>query len=423
MLYGTLAPSPGQPDGTAASRTATPPRVAPAEALPPAPVLPRIKVLHVVTRFRAGAGDDTPLAAEGTDPDRYEVWVAGVPSGDLWEPARAAGVRTLETPGFRHALGPADVLVLGRLVRLIRRERFTLVHTHAAKGRSLGRVAARLCRTSVVVHTVHGPSFHPYTARPGRTAYRGLGRVTRRLARRLLAPAPRGAGAAGERPAPPDRARAMPSAARPAGVPGEFDPAARALLGVSRKTALVGTVGGVDTREAPLAFVRMAAAVRAHHPDTAFVVIGDGPPAGEVRRLAADLDVEVTVTGRRPDTGRLVAGLDVFVTTSLREGAGRALTEALTAARPVVATAVHGVPDLVEHGATGLLVAPADPGGAARAVGWLLDHPREAAEMGRKAGRRVRAALAPEGGRGAAGVRRRPGRPAAGRVPGVAPGS
>src|SRR4051794_770025 len=114
MLYRTPVPRSGRPDGTAGSGP-TPPRVAPVEGLPPAPVLPRIKVLHVITRFWAGTGDGTLLAAEGMDPDRYEVWVAGVPSADLWEPARAAGVRTLETPGFRHILGPADMLVLGRL--------------------------------------------------------------------------------------------------------------------------------------------------------------------------------------------------------------------------------------------------------------------------------------------------------------------
>ncbi|MFF3885838.1 glycosyltransferase [Streptomyces sp. NPDC001914] len=397
MLYGTLAPRPGRPDGTAGSRTAALPRVAPVEVLPPAPLLPRIKVLHVITRFWAGTSDGTLLAAEGTDPDRYEVWVAGVPGGELWEPARAAGVRTLETPGFRHALGPADVLVLGRLVRLIRRERFTVVYTHSAKGGSLGRIAARLCRTPVVAHTLHGLSFHPYTARPGHPVHRGLERVARRLARRFPAVAPRVTrSAAGELAAPPHRGEVPPSAVRLHDLPETFDPSARALLGVPGTTALVGTVGRVDTRNTPLAFVRMAAAIRAQHPDTAFVMIGDGPLAGEVRRLAADLGVEVRITGPCPDAGRLVAGLDVFVTTSLHEGPGRALTEALATARPVVATAVHGVPDLVEHGATGLLVAPADPGSAARAVGWLLDHPREAAEMGRQGGRRVRAPFTPE---------------------------
>ncbi|KOG34320.1 hypothetical protein ADK37_19730 [Streptomyces resistomycificus] len=359
--------------------------------------MPRIKVLHVITRLQAGAGGNTLLSAQGMDPGRYEVWIAGVPGGDLWERARAAGVRTAEIPGFRHTLTPADLLVLWRLVRLVRRERFTVVHTHSAKGGFLGRIAARLCHTPVVVHTIHGLSFHPYQSRPRRTLYRCLERATRRFTHRFLAVAPRVAEqAVAERLAPPGRVHVVPSAVDLAHIPERFDPLARRVLGVPRDTALVGTVGRLDAQKAPLDFVRMAAALQAGRPDTAFVMIGDGPLRDDVRRLAAELDVQVVLTGDRADADWLVAGLDAFVITSLYEGLGRALTEALAAARPVVATAVNGVPDLVEHGATGLLVAPADPDGAARAVTWLLDHPREAAEMGRQGRRRVRATFAPQ---------------------------
>lgn len=397
MRNGTLASDAGRPDGRAVGWPAPPPQVAPKAALPVPPVLPRIKVLHVITRFRAGAGGNTLLSAEGMDPDRYEVWITGVPGGELWDRARAAGVRTVEIPGFRHTLTPTDLLVLGRLVRLIRRERFTVVHTHSAKGGFLGRSAARLCRTPVVVHTFHGLSFHPHMSRPRRTVYRFLERATRRFTHRFLAVAPRVAQqCVEERLAPPGSVHVVPSAVDLGHIPEGFDLSARRALGVDRATALIGTVGRIDTQKAPLDFVRMAAAVRAERPGTAFVMIGDGPLEGEVRRLAAELHVDVALPGQRPDAARLVAGLDVFVITSLYEGLGRALTEALATARPVVATAVNGVPDLVEHGATGLLVPPADPQAAARAVGWLLDHPGEAAEMGRQGCRRVRTTFAPK---------------------------
>ncbi|WP_367319408.1 glycosyltransferase [Streptomyces sp. HUAS ZL42] len=397
MQNGTLVTGSGRSDGEAVGWPATPPQVAPAATLPTPPVLPRIKVLHVITRFEAGAGGNTLLSAEGMDPERYEVWIAGVPGGDLWEPARAAGLRTAEIPGFRHTLTPVDLLVLWRLVRLVRRERFTVVHTHSGKGGFLGRAAARLCRTPVVVHTFHGFSFHPYMSRRRRTAYRWLERATRRFTHRFLAVAPRVAReAVDERLAPPGLVHVVPSAVDLGHIPEGFDPVARHVLGVPREKTLIGTVGRIDYQKAPWDFVRMAAAIRADHPGTAFVVIGDGPLEDEVRRLAAELDVDVTFTGYRPDASWLVAGLDVFVMTSLYEGLGRALTEALAAARPVVATAVNGVPDLVEHGATGLLVPPADPEGEARAVSWLLDHPGEAAEMGRQGRRRVRTSFAPQ---------------------------
>lgn len=396
MRNGTLVPGAARSHSRSAEWPATPPQVVPAAVLPPPPALPRVKVLHVITRFQAGAGGNTLLSARGMDPTRYEVWIAGVPGGELWDGARAAGVRTVELPGFRHTLTPVDLLVLWRLVRLVRRERFTVVHTHSAKGGFLGRLAARLCHTPVVVHTFHGLSFHPYQSRRRRFLYRRLERVTRRCTHRFLAVSPRVAEqAVAERLAPPGSVQVVPSAVDLDRIPERFDPLARRVLAVPRTTALIGTVGRLDTQKAPLDFVRMAAALHAERPGTAFVMIGDGPLEGDVRRLAAELGVEVTLTGNRPDAAWLVSGLDLFVVTSLYEGLGRALTEALATARPVVATAVNGVPDLVEHGATGLLVPPADPRLAAEAALWLLDHPHEAAEMGRQGQWRVRGTFAP----------------------------
>ncbi|MFE1836173.1 glycosyltransferase [Streptomyces sviceus] len=396
MRHGTLVPGAGRQAGRFDWST-TPPPVAPVAELPPLPTLSRVKVLHVITRLQAGAGGNTLLSALGMDPARYEVWIAGVPGGDLWERARAAGVRTVEIPGFRHTLTPLDLVVLWRLTRLIRGERFTIVHTHSAKGGFLGRVAARLSRTPVVVHTFHGLSFHPYQSRARRLLYRRLERVTRRFTHRFLAVAPRVAEqAVEERLAPPGRVEVVPSAIELTHIPERFDPLARRVLGTPKGTALIGTVGRLDSQKAPLDFVRMAAALHAERPDTAFVMIGDGPLEADVRRLAAESGVELILTGHRTDASWLVSGLDVFVITSLYEGLGRALTEALATARPVVATAVNGVPDLVEHGATGLLVPPADPERTARAVRWLLDHPLQAAEMGRQGRRRVRGGFSPQ---------------------------
>lgn len=374
-----------------------PPPVTEPEKLPPAPGPRRLKVLHVITRFEAGAGGNTLLSATGMDPGRYEVWVAGVPGGDLWQQARASGVRTAEIRGFRHVLTPADILVLWRLIRLIRRERFAVVHTHSAKGGFLGRTAARLCHTPVVVHTFHGVSFHEHMSRLRRALYVRLERATGRFTHHFLAVAPRLAEeVVRERLAPPGRVQVLPSAVELDRIPPGFDPAARHALGADPGTPLVGTVGRIDTQKAPLDFVRMAAAVRAAHPETSFVIIGDGPLAEDVRRLAAERGVEVALVGHRPDAAALTAGLDVFVMPSLYEGLGRALTEALAAARPVVATAVNGVPDLVEHGASGLLTAPGEPENLARAVCWLLDHPVEAAAMGAQGRERVRAHFTPQ---------------------------
>jgi glycosyltransferase involved in cell wall biosynthesis len=372
--------------------TAAPTAVVDRGQLPLQPAPDRVKVLHVITRFWAGAGGNTLLTALGTDPERFEVWVAGCPGGDLWTRAREAGLRCEEVAGFREVLGPRDALVLWRLVRLMRRERFTIVHTHSAKGGFLGRLAASLAHTPVVVHTFHGFSVHDGLSRRRRLLYSLLERSVRPVTDAFLAVSPRVAAEAVQmRFARPGSVEVAPSAVELDRVPYDGTRDALARIGISGDGPVVGTVGRIDFQKSPSDFVRMAALVAAVRPDVRFVAVGDGPMAADVHALADELSVPLTVTGYRPDAPELAAAMDVFVITSRYEGLGRALTEALASARPVVATAVNGVPDLVEPGATGLLAAHGDVESLATCVLWLLEHPVAARAMGVAGRARVRA--------------------------------
>ncbi|MCW2614756.1 MAG: epsD [Frankiales bacterium] len=369
------------------------PRVVPADRLPPQPPPRRVKVLHVITRFWAGAGGNTLLSATGMDPERYETWVAGCPGGELWERARAAGVRTVELDGFSEVISPrADVRVLWDLYRLARREQFTVVHTHSAKGGFLGRLAARAAGTPVVVHTFHGFSVNDGAPLPARLLYGGLERLVRSFTHGFAAVSPLVAREAVERHlAPPGTVAVVPSAVELEGIPSSGRPELRVRLGIPLSAQLVGTVGRIDHQKAPLDFVRVAAAVARQRPGTRFVMVGDGPLRDAVETHARAAGVDVLLTGHRTDAAQLASCFDVFLIPSLYEGLGRALTEALASGRPVVATAVNGVPDLVEAGITGLLAPPRDVAALAECVVWLLDHPQEAEQLGRQGQLRARA--------------------------------
>ena len=360
--------------------------VAAPDDLPPGPASSRIKVLHVITKFTTGAGGNTLLSATGMDPAVYDVWIATSAGGELWERAERGGVRMVLLRRFRETISPLnDLSVLWQLVRLIRRERFTIVHTHTAKGGFLGRTAARLCRTPVVVHTIHAFSFHHHMSRFRHRVYLTLERLARRPTDAFIAVAPRVALEAVERRvAPPGRITVVPSAIDLDEVPHSIDPPGRRHLGVPADVPLIGTVGRLTHQKAPLDFVRMAAIIARTRPDAVFAMIGDGPMTDDVRREADLLGVQIMLPGFRTDALKIAAAFDVFVMPSLYEGLGRSLTEALAAGRPVVASAVNGVLDLVVHGATGLLTPPEDPEAVARAVLWLLDHPAEAEAMGRQ---------------------------------------
>ncbi|MFL5800073.1 MAG: glycosyltransferase family 4 protein [Actinomycetota bacterium] len=376
---------------------APPPVVAPGE-LPPRPGTGRVKVLHVITKFWAGAGGNTLVTALGMDPARYEVWVAGCEGGPLWARAEAAGIRTVQLRHFRETIAPLrDVSVLFQLIRLIRRERFTIVHSHSSKGGVLGRVAAWLCRTPVIVHTFHGFSFHDYMSARRRRLYLLMERMVRPLTDQVLTVAPAVAREAVEqRLARPGRIAVVPSAVELDRVPRQADHSVRRELGIPDDVPLVGTVGRLDFQKAPMDFVRMAARVHRDRPEVRFVMVGDGALEREARDAAAAAGIPILFTGFRGDAARVASAFDVFVVSSLYEGLGRSLTEALASGRPVAATAVNGVPDLVEHGSTGLLAPPRDPEAMSRAVVWLLDHPAEARTMGANGRDRVRAQFRPE---------------------------
>ena len=307
-------------------------------------------------------------------------------------------MRTVRIDAFDKAVSPRhDPVVLGRLIRLIRRERFDIVHVHSAKAATLGRVAARLCQVPVVVCTIHGRD--PWWPGPGgheggledlmpwheRWLFRRVERALCRVTDSFVAVSPtvaRDAVLAGVASA--GRISVAPSAVDLDTIPMSQDHGVRRGLGIPADVPVIGTVGRIGPQKCPQDFVRMAAVVHASHPDARFVMVGEGELADEVRRLADELAVPLLVTGYRSDATRVASTFDVYVVSSRYEGVGRAVTEALASARPVVATAVDGVVDLVAHGSTGLLVAPRDIDGLARAVGWLLEHPAEAAAMGRQ---------------------------------------
>lgn len=371
--------------------------------LPEQPELPKVKVLHVITRFIAGSGGNTLISAAEMDGDRYETWVAAMPGGPLWDQAREAGVRTFHVRHMRERIAPVDdLLACIELVRLIRREKFTVVHTHCSKAGFIGRIAARIAGAPVVVHTFHLFAAHDGLPWSRRMAYLTLDRMVRSLAHRYVAVAPRVAREAVEqRLAPAGSVTVVPSAVDLDGIPDTADDEVRTDLGISAGAPLVGTVGRIVAQKSPIDFVRMCALVQAERPDVEFVMVGDATleSAGleeETHREAERLGVPVRFTGFRADAPRIAAALDVYVVPSLYEGLGRAVTEAMASGRPVVATAVNGVPDLVEPGATGLLATPGDPASLARAVIWLLDHPEEGRRMGLQGRDRVRSHFGPD---------------------------
>jgi glycosyltransferase involved in cell wall biosynthesis len=170
--------------------------------------------------------------------------------------------------------------------------------------------------------------------------------------------------------------------------------------GIHEPTTVVGTVSRLAKHRGIHCFLEaialMAPTVGA---SVRFLVIGDGPERRELWRTAVELGVAemVTFTGARRDMERVYATLDVLVNPTLwGMGTGNVNCEAMAWETPVIASAVGGIPELVEHGRTGLLVQPGDAPALADAIAYLLAHPHVARQMGRAGKRRVSAMMSPQ---------------------------
>jgi glycosyltransferase involved in cell wall biosynthesis len=138
--------------------------------------------------------------------------------------------------------------------------------------------------------------------------------------------------------------------------------------------------------------IRASAALHAKHPDLHVLIAGGGPEQERLEALIAELDVGevVRLLGRRLDVPNVLAELDVAVCSSTFEGSPLSVMEYMEAGLPIVATSVGGIPDLIDDGVHGLLVAAGDPLALASAVDELLGDCARAQALGDRAQERRR---------------------------------
>lgn len=145
--------------------------------------------------------------------------------------------------------------------------------------------------------------------------------------------------------------------------------AVRSDLGIRDEVVLV-VVARLDPFKDLGTLLRAFALCRPSERPVRLLMVGEGPCRGELEALARTLELGNTVTflGYRSDIGDVLSAADLFVLSSRTEGMPISVLEAMASSLPVVATAVGGVPELVEQGVTGLLVPPGDPSALADAI-------------------------------------------------------
>ncbi len=307
-----------------------------------------------LTRRMSERGYTTTLVRGREEPDE----------GNMDYIARELGVEPVLVTWLRRNPGWRDAVALPALIRILLRERPRIVHTHAAKGGALGRLAAlvafpRRRARPVLVHTYHGHSLTGYFS--GRTAS-----IFRRI-ERMLAPRTDVLIAVSDEVRDELVALGIASADRFDVVPLGFDLAPftvgdderrgrrerlRRELGIPDGAPLVTVIARLAPIKRIDRFLRLAVEVAAERPEARFLVVGDGELREQLRASpeARALDGRLTWTGFRRDVADVCFASDVVVLTSDNEGTPVSLIEAQAAGTPVVSTRVGGVASVVRAG-------------------------------------------------------------------------
>ena len=320
--------------------------------------------------------------------------VTGISADGPHVPAvEKAGIRHIAVPMTRRMAPLADLVSLVRLYRLIRRERFTIVHTHNPKPNLFGQIAARAARVPVVISTVHGYYFHDRMRPLARRALILLEKLAARCSHLILSQSREDVETAvREGIAPRERIEVLGNGIDltrfdRATLPDDLLRATRRELGIPDGAPVVGFVGRLVAEKGILELMEASREVLRRFPTAKFLLVGPHDPE---KHDALDPEIAARIglgdafvfAGMRTDMPLMYALMDVFALPSHREGFPRSPMEAAAMGVPSVVTDIRGCREAVVEGESGLFVPPHDAPALAGAISALLGDRARAAALG-----------------------------------------
>lgn len=352
-----------------------------------------MKICHVITRLIVGGAQENTVASciglrrQGHDVDLVIGPQTG-PEGSLHEQAKVAGMPMIVVDELRREPNPwRDAHAYRALRRLFSRKRYEIVHTHSGKAGILGRLAAKRAGVPIVVHTIHGPSFHRYQNPVGNWLFAWAEQVAGDCTTQFVSVADAmteqylaaGIGT-------PSKYVTIHSGMNVAAfLQAQSDRELRASLGISESDLVVGKVARLFRLKGHEFLFEAAPRIVAAVPNVKFLLVGDGIYREKFERRLTEIGLRdrFVFTGlvATEEMPRYLALMDVLVHLSLREGLPRSVVQALACGKPVVAFDVDGTREICVDGQTGFLVRAEDADGVGQTVIRLLQDKGLAAKM------------------------------------------
>ncbi len=356
----------------------------------------KIKVLHIHTLpIISGSGINTFLSMKLIDKNKFLPELACAPNGRLQKLIEDNGFKFRPIKNFVWPISPVkDFLALIELISLLRKQRYQIVHTHNSKAGFLGRLAAKICRVPIVIHTIHGFAFHSYEKFWRRKLYIFLERLAAKWSDKLIAISGYLVNwATKEKVAAYNKIIKIYS-----GIDLDsfnlldFDiEKKRKELGFTREDILIGEIAKLWRGKGQHLVLKALRGILTDFPNVKAIFIGEGYLESELKKLAQKLNIQdkVKFLGFREDIPHLTAILDIVVLPSYWEGMGRSVLEAMACAKPIVASAVGGILDLIDDNINGILIPPGDVQSLTKQLIRLLRSRNLREVLGRKARERL----------------------------------
>ena len=327
----------------------------------------KFNVMHIITKLELGGAQQNTLdTVRYLDRNKYNLYLISGTEGILVEDAKKIkDAKVILMPELRHEISPFyDILCLFKLIKLFRKEKIDIVHTHSSKAGILGRFAGKLGCVPIIIHTIHGFSFNDFQNFIVKNFYILFEKIAAAFTDSLVAVTKKdiekglNAGVGIK-----DKYTVIRS-----GIDiGKFkntkvDPIKKKEeLNIKNTSwSIVGMIACFKPQKSPLDFIKAADIVIREFPETYFLLVGDGELKSDIEELVKKLNLSENIifAGWRDDINEVIRIFDIFVLTSLWEGLPRSIIQAFAANIPVVATKVDGSSEIIEDGINGYLTTP-----------------------------------------------------------------
>jgi len=328
--------------------------------------------LHIDDQRTWGGGQSQVLhLLEGLRRGSHRAELVTWPGSPLGQRAEEAGIKVHPV----RMRGEADIFSARRISKIIHGGNFDIVHMHTGHAHMLGAMACAFNSTPVCVVSKR-VAFPLRTGPLGIAKLKYFWRIDAYIAvcdaiRQLLIGV--GVDAA--------KVHVVYSGVVPPQI--EDGSTVREELGVGVDEKLVGNIGALVDAKGQRYLVEAIPLILKKAPKTKFVIVGSGRLESSLKSCASRLGVSGSVffPGFRKDVGRYLAALDLFVAPSCMEGLNNSIIEAMMVGKPVIASDVGGIPEIIENGKTGLLVSPGSHITLAEAILDGLNNPEKAARL------------------------------------------